>query len=307
MKYSWSLFVFALSLLVFAFGASCETARSPHATETNDGSDALSAVNEPSADTVFVRRIGYMSQAELYERFMNNDIIAYDIYAYAEAVADTRYPGAVDSLLRFAERYPGDPRYYAVKVLMNERTPKFGPWLRAHAGELGLSFWSEIGSTLAHSGWRDSVVAEVLMEQLHQNKDARARIARAFVGMGTLDEVRTIVAINDTTSSKWLEWTAIAAQARFDVPEFNKSVRAALQDTSRLHTRMLEGLEQNHRHDFLPELREVRETLDSKRPDYFLGYLDELIAELEENKEAGVSPGAPLDYPNTTRADSTAQ
>ena len=123
--------------------------------------------------------------------------------------------------------------------------------------------------------------------------------------MGTLDEVRTILAINDTTSSKWLEWTAIAAQARFDVPEFSENVRAALLDTSGVHLRELEGVELNQRHDFLPELRVAREQLRGKEPDYVMSYLDELIMDLEAKKAEGVTPGAPLDYPNATQDDST--
>jgi len=237
---------------------------------------------------------------------MNKDIIVNDIYAYAEATMNTRDDGAVDSLLVFADRYPGDPRYYAVQVLLQERVPELGPWLEQHAGELDVSFWSEIGSTLAYSGWRDSIVARVLIEQLHRNEEARARIAQAFMGMGTLDEVRTITAINDTASSKWLEWTTVAAQARFDIPEFNKNVRAALRDTSGLHLRELRGVRLNQRHDFLPELRATLQAFRDGDPDHHLiDNLKELIVEFEDLKAQGVTPGAPLDYPNATQDDST--
>jgi len=290
-----------LAVSLLAATATCESSRTSSSSSPDAGDDP-----EQPVDMIYVdNRVGYLPVEELFDRFMNDQFYGHQVAEYAEAVLETKVLGAVDSVLAYAERYESST---ALKQVAQAKHPKLGPWLRAHADDLELKYWSDVGGTLAHNGWRDSVVAAVLVEQVRSNPEQRSRsaAAQAFMGMGTLDEVRTIAAIADTATWKGMRLTAIAAQARFDVPEFNDAVRAALRDTSGLHLRELKGVRLNRRHDFLPELRMTLSEYRNSDPDHHLiDNLEELIAEFEDLKANGVKPGAPLNYPNATRADST--
>lgn len=297
--------VASLLVLILLCGiASCETSRT-----SSLSSEEPKAQQESRADTIHVDYVGSLTLEELFARFMNDRLYGNEVGSYTRAVLQTGYPGAADSVITYINNrltWWGS----AINQLARAKRPELGPWLRENADELETGHWSDIGSALAHNGWRDSVVAEVLMEQVCCNEDKRSRSAsaRAFVGMGTVEEIRVIAAIGDTSSWKSMRWTAISAQARFDVPEFNEHVRQALRDTSRLNLRILEGVELNRRHDFLPELRATLRKYRDGDPDHHLiDNLEEMITEFEATKAEGIEPGAPLDYPNSTRPDSTSR
>ena len=151
--------LFGLALFTTVIG--CETSRTsgPSPPETTD-------VQDVRADTIFVYGVGSLTLEELFGRFMNDRLYGNEVGSYARAVLKTELPGAADSVVTYM-----DQRFTwwgaALQQLAQAKRPELGPWLEANAGRLETGHWSDIGSALAHNGWRDSVVAHVLMEQLH--------------------------------------------------------------------------------------------------------------------------------------------
>jgi hypothetical protein len=302
MTYVPTLRAILVLCLLIVLVSGCETSRRP----ASDESEGRSATIEKRDDAIYVDRVGSMTTDELFDRFMSDQMPLNKVSFYADAVLSSGVPGAIDSVLVYADRYRSPS---ALNAVLRANRPELGMWLTTQESIPEFVDWSDIGRILAHNGWRDSAVAAVLMEQVRSNPEQRIRsaTARAFMGMGTFDEIRTISLVRDTSRSNLFRGTATATLARFNVPEFNEKVRLALRDTSDVNLRLLTSLEVNDRHDLLPELHTLRAQVQGNKAGYVVTAVEELIADLEAKKARSVTPGAPLDYPNSTRTDSTSQ
>jgi hypothetical protein len=119
---------------------------------------------------------------------------------------------------------------------------------------------------------------------------------------------------------------------RFDAPDLNERLRRVLQELDVtsvfvsqrkfLPFSIRESLKRYARHDFLPDVQQVRARVQEKantadqsdieriifqekqsQSRRALQKIDELIAHLKEKKAAGAPVGVPLDWPETTWED----
>jgi hypothetical protein len=290
-------------------------------------------------DSVFVSGVGHLSKEEAYRRLMDygvwkgQRIYGDQVDNYAQALLRSGGDGAVDSLLAFADRYPKSGSM-AFAYVIEEKSPKFPPWLRKNTDRLDSHDWAVVAASVQRAEWRDSTVMRVLMEQAIQGAGEEGRFPAidAFAGIGTLDEVRTLATLADTTNSSRARWIALGTLPRFDAPDLNERLRRDLQELDVtsvfvsqrkfLPFSIRESLKRYARHDFLPDVQQVRARVQEKantadqsdieriifqekqsQSRRALQKIDELIAHLKEKKAAGAPVGVPLDWPETTWED----
>jgi hypothetical protein len=239
-------------------------------------------------------------------------------YALGDLVADITRDDTIPReakirvFMKFLDTH-SDSRGVVLNELTTWKVSAFAIWLRHHGSELTVNNWTQIANTLitqhiSRNTWQDPDLILALRAQVSSQNDGIRGQALGSLGIaGRVEDVLALIPMLDSEASHSYRSIIYEAQTRFDHPKANAlthKLLAEYKEPDVIGSILDYGLAQNHRHDFLPDLKRLRarlaattDLLQKEPAERMIVDIDAAIEKLEADKQAGVPIGEKLESP----------